>query len=87
MANCNSHTGDVGASGGAAETPIPRLPMAALGADPAAFARAMAETGFVVLTEIGEGEKLHRDMMADFAAFMASRYRLRCPSAAVRALP
>jgi len=50
---------------------LPRMPLAALGADPAAFVRAMTETGFVVLTEIGAGEKLHRDMMADFAAFMA----------------
>jgi len=50
---------------------LPRMPLAALGGNPAAFLRAMTETGFVVLTEIGEGEKLHRDMMADFAAFMA----------------
>jgi len=67
----------------AAADGIPRMSMAALGADPAAFARAMAETGFVVLTDIGEGEKLHRDMMADFAAFMASRYR--CTARLLRA--
>ena len=43
----------------------------ALGHDPDAFARAMLETGFVVLTDLGEGEQLHRDMMADFATFVA----------------
>ena len=49
------------------------MPLAALGGKGGSeeFLRAMTETGFVVLTEIGEGEKLHRDMMADFAAFMA----------------
>jgi hypothetical protein len=49
---------------------VPRIPLSGLGADPAAFVRAMKETGFVVLTDIGEGEKLHRDVMAEFAAFM-----------------
>ena len=50
---------------------LPRMPLAAIGGYEEAFLRAMTETGFVVLTEIGECEKLHRDMMADFAAFMA----------------
>ena len=48
---------------------IPRLSLKEL--DHAAFARAMTETGFVVLTDIGECEKLHSDMMSDFAAFVA----------------
>ena len=56
---------------GALDSKIPRLPLSALATDPAAFVRAMTETGFVVLTDMGEGEKLHRDMMADFAAFVA----------------
>lgn len=50
---------------------VPRVRLDALGHDPDAFARAMLETGFVVLTDLGEGEQLHRDMMADFATFVA----------------
>jgi len=56
---------------GAMDSTIPRLPLSALATDPAAFVRSMTETGFVVLTDMGEGEKLHCDMMADFAAFVA----------------
>ena len=57
----------------AADT-IPRLKLSELRDNPQAFVHAMTETGFVVLTDIGDGEKLHRDMMTEFATFVACRY-------------